>query len=150
MTSEFTSENFRSLILDNIERVEDLWSNTLRTHVLNRGGCWSRFDGVDCIKCQSEKTISSSAGESRRDCFGTFNSLVLDNKTSQSDSILENHEMRNIFEKYSVNISRSARTISVANFPSRTGHWLCSRRFGGIVDAMTRGVIRFRQFRGKH
>jgi hypothetical protein len=98
MTSEFASENFRSLTLDNFESVEDLWSNTFCTHVLNRSGCWSWFDGVDCIKCQSEKTISRSAGKRGRECFGTFNSLVLDNKTSQSNSILENHEMRNIFK----------------------------------------------------
>lgn len=122
MTSEFASENFRSLISDNLERVEDLGDNTLCTHVLNRSGCWSGSDSVDCIKCQSEKTISGPGGEGSGDCLGTFNSLVLDNKTSQSNSILENHQMRNILEEYRVNISRSTRTISVADLPSRTGH----------------------------
>ena len=142
-------KSFRSLISGNFERVDDLWSNTLRIHVLNRSGCWSRCDSVDCIKCQSEKTISSPGDEGRGELFGTFNSLVLDNKTSQSNSILENYEMRNIYKEYSVNISRSTRTISIANFPGRTNHRLCSGGFGGIVDSMT-FEIRFGQFRRKH
>jgi hypothetical protein len=84
-----------ALILDTSKIENYLRNDVFSSQILYKGGDWFGLHGVDLRESQSKKAIPGPTGECGRELLGTFDSLVLNCNSSNSNNILCIYQMAN-------------------------------------------------------
>jgi hypothetical protein len=113
-----------------------LRNDTFNCHVLYNAGDWSGLDRVDFIESQPENTIRSPIDEGVRDTLGAFDGLAFNRNAPNSNIFLRTNQHTKEKCQYSIDNSRSEKSITKGYSKGIAVLELGSGRLGGIIHIM--------------